>query len=140
MINCPRCGASNPADNRFCGKCGQVLSASGMLDHAPEPAAELPDWLKESAGDAGSSFSGSPSSATPPAPNQSELPAWLSEIGMEDDRQPADSAQAPDWLAQLQQSPPESSSAAELPAWLRSNDEPPIASSAPPAESQQLPD
>ncbi|MBV9786756.1 MAG: zinc ribbon domain-containing protein, partial [Chloroflexi bacterium] len=74
MINCPRCGASNPADNRFCGKCGQVLSASGLIDHSPPPEADLPDWLKESSGDAGSSFSGAATSATPPATGQSELP------------------------------------------------------------------
>jgi hypothetical protein len=140
VINCPRCGASNPADNRFCGRCGQVLSASGMLDHAPQPAAELPDWLKESTGDAGSSLSGAPTSATPPASNQSELPDWLSEIGVEDERQTApETAQAPDWLAQLQQNPPDASASDDLPAWLRSNDEPPAAASTP-VTAQQLPD
>ncbi|MBV9789117.1 MAG: hypothetical protein JOZ51_13125, partial [Chloroflexi bacterium] len=67
-------------------------------------------------------------------------PAWLSEIGVEDDRQPAETAQAPDWLTQLQQNPPESSSAEDLPAWLRSNDESPAAPPSAPAASQQLPD
>lgn len=140
MINCPRCGATNPAENRFCGKCGQVLSASGMLDHESQSDAGLPDWLKESTDDAGSSLLGAPTSATPP-PNQAELPAWLSEIGIEDERQStSETAQAPDWLAQLQQMPPESTGTKELPPWLRSNDEPPAASTSTPAVPQQLPD
>jgi hypothetical protein len=137
-MNCPRCGATNPADNRFCGKCGQVLSAAAMLDHSPPPDADLPDWLRESADDAKSSLSATPPTATPPA-GASELPAWLSEISLEDERQPVpETTQAPDWLAQLQSAPSASSGAEELPAWLRSND--PTSSASAPSTAEQLPD
>ncbi len=134
MINCSRCGAPNPADNTFCGKCGQLLRASGAANQPSTSDMGLPDWLRESPDDSGAPASSAPASGTPPAPAGTEMPSWLSEIGLEDDRQSAvDSAQAPDWLAQLQQTPPTASGATEdLPPWLRSNEaQPPAAVSQP---------
>ena len=39
-IACARCGSQNPADYRFCGECGNALSAAGAepLSAPPEPA------------------------------------------------------------------------------------------------------
>ena len=42
-IACARCGSQNPADYRFCGECGNALSAAGAetLSAPPEPADAL---------------------------------------------------------------------------------------------------
>jgi hypothetical protein len=42
MVQCPKCSAQNPHDNRFCGSCGQTLSSHSQMPTVEDPAAESP--------------------------------------------------------------------------------------------------
>ncbi|MDP9313392.1 MAG: zinc-ribbon domain-containing protein [Chloroflexota bacterium] len=133
MSKCPRCGASNPETNKFCGECGQLLGAVASPPRNSAPA-DLPAWLQAPAEPTGAQPAAVQGQASsPPA----DLPPWLTDIGVEDEQSTAaNAAQTPDWLAQLQQSTPApepEAPANDLPEWLRS-DTPP-ASAAPAART-----
>ena len=121
MTTCPRCGALNPPNNKFCGECGNSLVAAVAASTAKTDVAELPPWLHSSAE---ASTESRPSSTNVEQPaTDSELPAWLAEIGVDD--APINSkADAPDWLTQLQQASPSTAATDDLPAWLQQSDEP----------------
>lgn len=140
MKSCPRCGASNPIENKFCGSCGTPLPTT------TPPADDTPPWLHENT-----------PAATTSAPSAGEgaqeLPAWLTDLGVEDETpRPTEAAQAPDWLAQLQQDTPSAPqpsvselpiapqpAASELPDWLREI-EAETSTPAAPASADELPD
>ena len=64
-IACARCGSQNPADYRFCGECGNALSAAGAetLSAPPEPA-DAPEFAAQSV-----EFAAEPETlAAPPEP------------------------------------------------------------------------
>lgn len=128
MTLCPRCGASNPSENKFCGNCGQQLLPAAP-DHQEE---QLPAWLRESMQE--------PAPAAPPpaaSGAQAEaLPAWLTNVGVEDEPERGVETTAPDWLADLQQAAPTADRNA-LPAWLAEEEATPPPPSAP---ASDLPD
>jgi hypothetical protein len=128
---CPRCGASNPSENKFCGQCGQLLIADPPSAHNDS---DLPAWLRDDA-----TAQPAANGAGVTAQSGEQLPAWLSEIGVDDP--PADNP--PPWLAELQQpTTTETTSASttqELPDWLRDL-EPELAASTPDNAHAQQPD
>jgi hypothetical protein len=111
MKACPRCGALNPEDHKFCGQCGQRLA---------EPST---------------------------AGAQTSAPAWLADMGAEDD-EPEAAGDAPSWLTQLQAGAPTSDAGStrdDLPDWLRGVEseataEPEAASLSADTPSADLPD
>ena len=42
MIQCPKCSAENPPDNKFCGSCGEQLSSVSQMPTMEAPEAESP--------------------------------------------------------------------------------------------------
>ena len=163
MKACPRCGALNPEDHKFCGQCGQRLAESstvaaqeatpawpantGVEDDGPDAAGDAPPWLAQL-------------QAAAPAPEadvtRDDLPAWLREVESEAAAEPVSaslpaqtpSADLPDWLtiddtpppaAAEPESPP--ASLEDLPPWLQELSAPPPRSAAPaPSEAaEELP-
>ena len=42
MIQCPKCSAENPPDNKFCGSCGEELSSLSQMPTVAAPEGESP--------------------------------------------------------------------------------------------------
>lgn len=130
MSTCPRCGASNPSENKFCGQCGQLL----IPESPPAEQNDLPAWLRDQTAATQPIATG----AAPAAQSSEQLPAWLTDMGVDD---AAADGPPPSWLAELQQPAATTSSPAttqELPDWLRDL-EPELAASTSPATRDPSP-
>lgn len=119
-VTCPMCGIANQVESAFCANCGaRLVPLSTALD-GEDTSATAP-------------IKGLSLPAKPPAPPDAELASEApgqeppaEKMESKSDREPPDSQEIPDWLAQLRAAPPAEPAPAEstapdlesMPDWI----------------------